>query len=137
MNALSSTTRTPRFDVSRSVLAGAGSDDTVALLQRTDLAPPVVEMEVHAPAMIAADVLGDDLDAAPLQCLSRGGDVAVADVDPPAGQEIREHARAADELRPHAAGVRAETGHLGEEDVDRRRRELRRVGAVARHRLVW
>src|SRR3954465_13150478 len=132
MNALSSTTRTPRFDVSRSALAGAASDDTVAFLQRTDLDTPIVEMEVHAPAMIAADVLGDDVDAAPLQCLSGGGNVALSDVDPAAGQEIREHARAPDELRPYNAGARPPTGPLGAAEGDRPRRAPRRGCAGAR-----
>src|SRR5690349_16858064 len=98
MKALSSTTRTVRFAGSRMLLAGAASEDTIALLERADLDTPVVEMEVDAPAVIAADVLGDDADAAPLERLARGDDVAVADVDPAGGQEVREHARAAGEL---------------------------------------
>src|SRR5689334_2772222 len=117
MKALSSTTRTVRFAGSRMLLAGAASEDTIALLERADLDTPVVEMEVDAPAVIAADVLG-------------------ADVDPAGGQEVREHARAAGELGADAFDIGTEPGHLGKQERHRRRRELRRVRAIARHRLV-
>src|SRR5690349_19519903 len=136
MKALSSTTSTARLDGSRAVPMATASEDTIALLEGPDFDPSVVEMEVHAPPMIAADVLGDDADLVPLQRLPRGRDVAIADVDAAARQEVGEHTRAADELGAYARRVGAETGHLGEEERHGRRRELRRVRAVARHRLV-
>ena len=69
MNALSSTTST---DSGVSLLtlrapANAALEDTIALLQRADFDLPVVEEEVHASAMVAPDVLGEDRNTVGLQ----------------------------------------------------------------------
>src|SRR5689334_1093443 len=136
MNALSSTTSTARFDGSRAVPPATASEDTVALLEGPDFHASVVEMEVHASPVIAADVFGDDADLVALERLPRGGDIAIADVDAATRQEVREHTRAADELGAHPRRVGAETGHLGEKKGDGRRGELRRIRPVARHRFV-
>src|SRR5437868_10617572 len=122
MNALSSTTSTDGGGIVGWSPVGATLEDTIALLERSHLYPSVVQVEMDAPPVIAADVLGDDRHAIRLERLTSGSDIAIADVDAARRQQIREHARAADELRPHPARVGAETHHLGEERHDRRRR---------------
>src|SRR2546423_1211870 len=135
MNALSSTTSTDLSTPPSAVLADA-LDDTVPLLERPHFGASIAEVEVHAPAVIAADVLGDDGNAAIEEGLSRGHDVALADVDAAGGEQVREHARAADELRADTPDIRADARHLGKEEGDGRRREFGRVGSVACHRFA-
>src|SRR5215207_1887006 len=104
MNALSSTTRT----VERPL------EDTVPLLERPYLDASVAQVEVHAAAVVEPRVLGDQRDARRGECLARGGDVSLADVDPRAVHELPEHARAAGDLGADPRARRhAEGAHLG------------------------
>src|SRR5689334_14788182 len=136
IKALSSTTRTDRGPPVVPVPNGAALEDTVALLQRSDFDASVVEKEVHASSVVAPDVLGDDWDIHLAQRLSRRSNVAVADGDAASRDQIREHACAADELRANAALIGAEASHLGKQEGHGGRGEFRRVGMLARHRLI-
>src|SRR5437867_416885 len=136
MNALSSTTSTDRSAPPWPVPLAGALDDTVPLLEGPHFGAPIAEVKVHAPAVTAPDVLGDDANAAIEERLARGGDVALADVDAAGGEQVREHARAADELRAHSPDVRADARHLRQQEGDGRRGELGRIGSVARHRFA-
>src|SRR5512132_1008702 len=98
MKALSSTTST---------VAGR-LEDTISLLERPHLDAAVAQVEVHAASVVESRVLGDDRDSGGGERLACRGDVALADVDPGAVDELPEHARAAGDLgadarrRPHA-----------------------------------
>src|SRR4051812_765956 len=107
MKALSSTTST----------VGTVLDDTISLLQRPHLDPSVVEVEVDAASIVEPRVLGDERDARHGERLLRRGHIALAHVDPRAGDELAEHAGAADDLRADPPRLeRAERAHLGEHD---------------------
>src|SRR6185369_5029786 len=122
MKALSSTTRT----------LDTGLDDTISLLQRADLDPPVIKIEVHAAPVIETGVLGEQRYAFLREHLARGRDVSFAHVDARARHELPEHARAADDLGADASSVRrAELLHLLEHHGHDRLRKLRRIRRLA------
>src|SRR4029077_9176544 len=131
MNALSSTTRTVRGAPLSAVspLFGAALEDTISLLQGPDLDAPVFHKKVHAAPVIAPHIFGSDRDATGDERLTSGGDVAVADLNAPGRNEIREHARAAHQLRAYTANVGAESRHFREEHGHRRRCKFGRIGA--------
>src|SRR3982751_3598550 len=136
MNALSSTTSTERRAASPPVGAGIMLEDTIALLQRAHLDATVVEMKMHAASMVTPDVFGNDRHAASRQCLPRRDHVSFTDVDAARGEQIREHARAPNELRTHALDVGTDARHPRQQQCHGRSRELPGVGAVSRHRFV-
>src|SRR5215204_304753 len=115
MNALSSTTST---------VAGP-LEDTISLLERPHLDAAVAQVEIHAAAVVESRILRDDRNLRGGERLPRGDDVALADVDPGAVDELAEHARAARDLGADACRRRhAELAHLVEHDGDDRLREL-------------
>src|SRR5688572_25818611 len=91
MNALSSTTRT----------VGSLEDD-MAGLERFDGQPSIAHIEVHAAAVIAANVLRHDRNAGVLERGPRRNDVSLADLQTRRRQERGEHARAANDFGAHA-----------------------------------
>src|SRR4051812_2228719 len=112
MNALSSTTST------RGIAGGepaSALEDTRSLAQRTDLDASGQHIQKNAASVIAAGVLADNRDLRVAEHVTNCGDVAFADVDATGGNQIAEHARAADDLRGDTLGARAEPMHLGEQ----------------------
>src|SRR5829696_1435181 len=96
MKALSSTTST----VARLL------EDTISLLERPHLEAAIAQVEIYAPAVVEARVLGDDRDVRRGERLASGGDVALADVDAGAVHELPEHARATGDLGADARARR-------------------------------
>src|SRR5258705_6821191 len=111
MNALSSTTSTDAGPL----------EDTISLLERSHFHAPVGEMEVDAAPVVEPRILADDLDPRGGERLPRRQDVALADVDAGAVDELAEHARTARDLgRDSCVRCHAERAHLGEHDRDDR-----------------
>src|SRR5690348_1766112 len=98
MSALSSTTRT----------LGRRSDDEDMRPDRTDLRPAVRHPEPHRAPRRAAHGLGHDGNPGPAQHVARRDDVALPHLHRPRRHELREHARAARELREQTARLAAE-----------------------------
>src|SRR5689334_16875736 len=124
MKALSSTTRTRFLEDTGSFPHGPYFDASVG------------DMEVHAAAVVAADVFADDLDLSLGEDVAYRGDVALADVDPARGRQVAEHARPADDLGADAPGNRPELLHLREDQGYDGSRKLRRIRPISRHRFA-
>lgn len=72
----------------------------------------VGHIKPHRPAGLATHRFPNDGDAGASQAEPAGDDIALADVNGPRLEEISEHARASNEARRHAAGIRAALPHL-------------------------
>src|SRR5688572_17698681 len=96
MNALSSTTRT----------VGSLEDD-MSGLQRLHRETAIANVEIDAPAVVAADFLRDDGDPGMLERGAGRDDVPLSDLEPGRGEQRGEHARPADDLGAHAPGAGA------------------------------
>src|SRR5689334_8975638 len=100
MNALSSTIRTRGL-----------SEDTRTLAHRAHLDGAVGDVEIDAPSIVAARVLGDDGNLCAGEHLAHGDDVSLADVDAARRNQIAEHAGAADDFRAQPISDRAQIPH--------------------------
>src|SRR5690242_17500686 len=120
MNALSSTTSTVRRTPSTTDPAAPRPtlEDTISLLQRSHLDAAVIQKKMHAPPVIAADVLRNDRNPARLERLTSGGHIAIPDLNASGGNEVGEHARAPDELGPDTPHVGTEPRHVRQEQGD-------------------
>src|SRR5688500_18490518 len=96
MNALSSTTST----------VGSLEDD-MSRLERLYGQAAVAHVEVHATAVVATDLLGDERNPRVLERRPGRYDVPFADLEPTRRQQRCKHARATDDLCPHAPRPRA------------------------------
>src|SRR5688572_7944088 len=115
MNALSSTIRTVRW-----------LEDTLPHLERLHDHATVRQVEVNAAPVLAARVRRDQWDLRQTQDSLRGLDVALAHVDAARGQQRREHAGAAHDLRDWPP-PRSALAHLLHQHRNGRRRKLRAV----------
>src|SRR4051794_6503754 len=122
MKALSSTTRTRGLsELIRPLPKGPHFD------------PAIVHEQVDAPPVIGPSVRADDWNLRSGERRAHSGNVAFADVHRATGHQVAEHARAAGDFRADPFARRAKAAHVLEQNRNDRRRELRRVRAIARH----
>src|SRR5438067_507405 len=91
MNALSSTMRTRGF-----------LEDTRALAQRPHFDASIRDEQIDGAPVIAPRILGDDRHSRALEHLANSSGISLTDVHRAASHQVREHARAADNLRLNA-----------------------------------